>query len=49
VSDEVFAAFLYDYAQREAGKISDTETFFAILGQHSQADLSDLRADYFQP
>lgn len=48
VGDEAFFAFLKDYAAQMSGKIATRETFFSLLEMHTQADLSDLRQEYFQ-
>jgi hypothetical protein len=45
--DEAFFAFLKDYASQMDGQIAAPEDFFAILRQHTSADLSDLIAAYF--
>ena len=48
VGEDAFSAFLQDYLTRERGKIATAEDFFAILRDHSDADLSDLLAQYFR-
>lgn len=47
IGDEAFFAFLQDYAARMNGKIATPEDFFAILRQHTSADISDLVETYF--
>lgn len=48
VGDEVFFAFLQDYAARGEGRIASSSTFFEVLSDHTSADLSALQARYFQ-
>ena len=48
VGDEVFFAFLKDYATQMAGKIATSTDFFRIFRQHSSADISDLISGFFQ-
>jgi hypothetical protein len=48
VGDKAFFAFLSDYAQQEKDKIATSEDFFAILKQHTDADISGLLSEYFQ-
>jgi len=47
IGDEAFFAFLQDYLNQMNGKIATPQDFFAILRQHTSADLSDLIATYF--
>ena len=48
IGDEAFFAFLQDYLAQERGKIATADDFFAILRQHTDADISDLVSEYFQ-
>ncbi len=48
IGDEAFFAFLQDYLAQMRGKIASSSDFFAILRQHTSADISDLIAQYFQ-
>jgi Peptidase family M1 domain len=47
--DEAFFAFLRDYTARYRGQQVTAEDFFSLLGEHTSADLSALRATYFDP
>jgi hypothetical protein len=47
IGDEAFFAFLKDYSTQMDGKIATPQDFFAILRQHTNADISDLIATYF--
>lgn len=47
IGDQAFFAFLGDYATQLDGKIATPQDFFAILRQHTSADISDLIATYF--
>jgi hypothetical protein len=47
IGDQAFFAFLGDYAAQMDGKIATPQDFFAILRQHTSADISDLIANYF--
>jgi hypothetical protein len=47
IGDEAFFAFLQDYGTQMNGKIAIPSDFFAILRQHTSADISDLIATYF--
>ena len=49
IGDEAFSAFLSDYARQGAGKVFTADDFFRILGDHSQADITELIANYFEP
>ncbi|MCW5876439.1 MAG: M1 family metallopeptidase [Anaerolineales bacterium] len=46
--DEAFFAFLRDYAEQGRGRIMGRADFFALLAQHSDADISGLLAEYFE-
>jgi aminopeptidase N len=48
VGDEVFFAFLKDYATQMAGKRANSADFFRILRQHTGANISDLLSEFFQ-
>ncbi len=48
IGDEAFFAFLKDYAATYRYDIATRQDFFTTLSKHSQADLSDLLAIYFQ-
>jgi len=48
IGDEAFFAFLKDYVVQNQGKISTATTFFDILSQHTQVDISDLVKKYFR-
>jgi hypothetical protein len=48
MGDKAFFAFLQDYAARHAHSRAASEDFFAILREHTDADISDLLAAYFQ-
>ena len=48
LSDEVYFAFLKDYAAQMAGKLAISSDFFRILRQHTNKDISDLLSNYFQ-
>lgn len=48
IGDEVFFAFLKDYAFQMAGKIATADDFFRILWQHTRINIDDLREAYFQ-
>ncbi len=47
--ERALLAALRDYAGQYAGQIATAEDFFAILAEHSPADLTNLRAYYFKP
>jgi cytoskeletal protein RodZ len=49
VGDEEFFAFLRDYYERQALKLSTGEEFFSILSRHTAVDLSSLTEEYFGP
>jgi transcriptional regulator with XRE-family HTH domain len=49
VGDEEFFAFLRDYYEKQALKLSTGEEFFAILSRHTAVDLSSLTEEYFGP
>jgi Peptidase family M1 domain len=48
VGDEAYFAFLRDYAARNAYHLVTTDSFFAVLRQHTQEDISALVAQYFK-
>ena len=48
VGDDVFFAFLKDYAIQMAGKRATSADFFRILRQHTSANISDLLSEFFQ-
>jgi hypothetical protein len=48
VGDEVFFAFLKDYAGQFKGRIASGKDFFAVLSKHSSVDISGLIKTYFQ-
>ncbi len=48
IGDEAFFAFLKDYTATYRYQLVDREDFFNTLSKHSQADLNDLLAIYFQ-
>jgi hypothetical protein len=48
VGEDVFAAFLQDYVARSTNQIATADDFFAILGEHTNADWSLLKAKYFR-
>ena len=47
IGNEVFFAFLQDYAAQMDGQIAAPEDFFSILRQHTNTDISDLISKYF--
>ena len=47
VGDEAFFAFLADYAAQNREKIATSAGFFALLSEHTSADLTDIRKKYF--
>jgi hypothetical protein len=47
LGDEAFFAFLRDYLQRYAYRQATAEDFFAVLRDHTAADLSGLLDEYF--
>jgi hypothetical protein len=49
VGDEAFFAFLRDYYTRSAGELVTSGDFFAILSEHSSAQIDDLREAFFGP
>jgi hypothetical protein len=49
VGDEAFFAFLSDYADQFANQRATADDFFAVLRQHTQADLTALTDQYFDP
>ena len=48
MGDEAFFSFLQAYIVTYTGKIATTDNFFSLLATYSTADLSVLRAKYFQ-
>jgi hypothetical protein len=48
VGDEIFFTFLKDYYTRFVGKRATTADFFRVFRENSNADISDLMAEYFQ-
>jgi hypothetical protein len=48
VGEDVFFAFLKDYASQMAGKRAVADDFFRILRQHTNLDFSDIQRTYFQ-
>jgi hypothetical protein len=48
VGDEAFFAFLEDYAAQNAHGLATADSFFAILKQHSSADIQPLLQAYFK-
>ena len=47
VGDEIFLAFLKDYAERFRGRLATTDGFFSVLREHTQLDLAALVKKYF--
>jgi hypothetical protein len=47
VGDDAFFAFLKDYATRFAGQVAFREDFFALLAEHSDADIGPVKEKYF--
>jgi hypothetical protein len=48
IGDYAFNNFLRDYYRQGTGNILTQEDFFRILGEHTEADISDLRRKYFE-
>lgn len=48
MGNEAFFAFLRDYRRQYDGRIASSEDFFAVLRQHTDADISDLLQAYFK-
>lgn len=48
VGEEVFFAFLRDYAARMAGRRASADDFFRILREHTSVDFFDIGSAYFQ-
>jgi aminopeptidase N len=48
IGDEIFFAFLKDYYTRFVGGRAVSADFFAVLREHTSADISDLMAKYFK-
>jgi hypothetical protein len=49
IGDPAFFGFLKDYASRYARRQATTAGFFAVLGEHTQVDIGDLKQKYFSP
>ena len=47
MGDKAFFAFLKDYTSKYAGQVALSDDFFALLAQHTSADLQPLTAKYF--
>ena len=47
VAGGAFLAFVQDYAARNSGRQATSEDFFAILAEHTTADLRPLIRAYF--
>lgn len=47
VGDEAFFAFLKDYSTRYAGQVALSEDFWALLSQHTNANLQPVKEKYF--
>jgi hypothetical protein len=47
MGDEAFFAFLGDYAAEGTGGRMDSQGFFRLVGQHTDADLAPLLGEYF--
>ena len=47
IGEQAFFAFLPDFAEKQASQITTGDDFFAILEEHTQADLSELLDQYF--
>jgi hypothetical protein len=48
VGEDIFAAFLKDYLERNANELVKSADFFTILGDHTETDWSLLKAEYFR-
>ncbi len=48
IGDEAFFGFLNDYAAQNAGQFATRSDFFAALAAHSEVDITELVAEYFQ-
>ncbi len=48
IGDDIFAAFLLDYAGQNAHKIVTAQDFFTILERHTGAEYADLVKQYFK-
>ena len=48
VGADVFMEFLQDYLNRKTSGLATADDFFAILREHSEADWTNLMAQYFQ-
>ena len=49
IGDEAFFAFLHAYANQNIGTIATGQSFFDLLGQYSQKDISSLKQKFFDP
>jgi hypothetical protein len=49
IGDASFLAFVKDYAFQMGGRIATKDDFFRILAQHTGADMTNLRGEYFTP
>jgi hypothetical protein len=47
MGEAAFIAFLQDYSQANNSQLASTEGFFSLAQSHTDADLSDLRTQYF--
>lgn len=47
IGDQAFFAFLTDYVTRSKDRISTTDSFFSILSEHTDLDLSPLISQFF--
>jgi hypothetical protein len=48
IGEDVFFAFLKDYAAQMMGKVATTTDFFRILSEHTDLDITDLVQIYFK-
>ncbi len=49
IGDEAFFAFLKSYANQNIGTIATGQSFFDLLSQYSQKDISSLKQKFFDP
>lgn len=49
IGDEAFFAFLQDYGRQFAYQLTTGDDFWAVLREHTPADLTTLREEYFEP
>lgn len=47
MGEEAFLEFLRDYLQKYSYRLANSDVFFALLSEHTQADLSGLLDSYF--